>query len=371
MRKSWIYTSLLFIFLANLNLVAQTDSTDVEEEEDFSQYADMSLAGGGSSQEYCTSKITAQTPNRLIAIGYDLFGPYNINSDVNGGLNSNVNVSHGLRLETNVPVVSTNKILFSLGGSYIEQRYAFGDAEMMNDNPMYQTLNARSIRNLSLIGTLFKPFDEKNFLLVQGQADYAGDWNLREWHSPRYLKYSLTAVYGQKLNPRFIWGVGLSRTYRAGELNYVPVVMLNYTALSENWGIEMLLPARADFRYNISRRNILRFGFELEGASYRLNDRDGFFANNAAFAGMNTDQLELRRSDIRLRAMWDFSMKNFYWLSVSAGYRLVYRYNVDQVDTSEDQSLRLFGIVSDAPYLLENQMGGAFFISVVAALVSP
>lgn len=373
MKKSWNLATLFILTIFSLNLFAQEDSTLVEEEEDFSQYADMSLADGASSKEFCTSKITAQTPNRLIAIGYDIFGPYSIQSDVNGGLNSNVNASHGLRMEANFPVVSTNKVLFSLGGAYVEQRYNFRDAEMISDNPMYQTLEARSIRNLSLIGTLFKPFDDKNFVLIQGQTDYAGDWNLREWQSPRYLKYSLTAVYGRKISPRFIWGVGLSRTYRAGELNYVPVVMLNYTALSENWGFEVLLPARADFRYNLSRRNILRLGLELEGTSYRLNDRDDYFANNTAFdnTGAPLDQLELRRSDIRIRGMWDFSVKNFYWLSVSAGYRLVYRYNVDQVNTSEDQSIRLFGLVSDSPYLLENQMGGTFFVSLVAALVSP
>ncbi len=84
------------------------------------------------------------------------------------------------------------------------------------------------------------------------------------------------------------------------------------------------------------------------------------------FKGKATDKLELRRSDIRIRAIWDFPIKNFYWLSISAGYRLVYRYNIDQ-----GEIYRGFGIVSDAPYLLENKISGAAFISVIANLVSP
>jgi hypothetical protein len=364
-------TVILLLFLFPLLLSAQVDSSGVEEEEDFEKYANLSIKDGSSNKAYCSSKILAQTPNRLIGIGYEAFGPFKLSTDLGDSIGTQEHsalLSHGVRLEANFPIVSTNKIIFSLGGNYSEQNYVWrNEAAAPEPNPMYQTLSNSAIRNLGLVGTLFKPFDEKNFVLVQVLGEYAGDWNFLRWQSPAFIKLSATAIYGRKVNDRKMWGVGLTRTYRAGEINYLPVFLFNYTAPSERWGLEMLLPARADFRYNISKRNIIRAGLELEGTSYRLNDRKDFFANNLGFQNQNLDKLELRRSDIRLRAIWDFPLKDFYWLSLSAGYRLVYRYNVDNVG----ELYRGFGLVNDAPYFLENSMSGAFFLSVTATLVSP
>lgn len=380
MRLSYVLLGLLFLVSAP-TLWAQDDDDD---EEDFSMYDDLSLIDTTPVKRYCTSKITAQTPNRLVAVGYDFFGPHSLSTayseDASAAqLPADMRFSHGLRAEANFPVVSTNKILFSLGGAYVEQRYALKpqDAATVASSPMYQSLDAGSIRNLSLIATLFKPLNEKTFLLFQGQGDYAGDWSLTEWHSPRYIKWSGAAIYGfkpEKYNNRLMWGLGITRTFRAGEINYLPLFYFNYTNPSEKWGAEMLLPARADLRYNISKRNILRFGLELEGSSYRLSDRNGAIRNtlmaadSARYASNPFDRLELRRSDIRIRAMWDFPVKDFYWLSLSVGYRMVYRYNVDQENR---EMYRGFGIVSDDPYLLYNNMGGAVFVSIVATLVSP
>lgn len=367
----------LFLFAPSIWAQTATDSVpktvvtpEEEEEEDFDKYANLNSSDGKEEKAFCTSKIPGQTPNRLISIGYDIFGPFKLESNMGdslGMLSSSANFSHGLRLEANFPIVSNNKILFTLGGGYSEQNYVLKANSQEAQNPMYQTLKNGSIRNLNIVATLFKPLNEKNFILAQGLAEYAGDWNFTKWQSPKYIKYSATAIFGWKAHDRRIFGVGLTRTYRAGEINYLPVVMYNYTSRSQKWGLEMLLPARADFRYNLNNNSILRFGLELEGTSYRLNDRNNYFANHTGYAGEPTDKLELRRSDIRLRALWDFSMKDFYWLSLSVGYRMVYRYNVDNIG----EVYRGFGIVNDAPYLLENEMGGAVFISVIATFVSP
>jgi hypothetical protein len=371
-KNNLFFLFLLFPFLLN----AQVDNLNTEEtEEDFEKYANLSIKDGSKNKAYCSSKILAQTPNRLIGIGYEVFGPFKLSTNglvdslgnVVGTQDNSALMSHGLRLEANFPVVSTNKVIFSLGGAYSEQNYVFKkEVESTVDNPMFSTLKNGSIRNLSIVGTLFKPFDEKNFLLTQVLGEYAGDWTFLRWQNPAFIKLSATAIYGRKTNERKMWGVGLTRTYRAGEVNYLPVFLFNYTSRNEKWGLEMLLPARADFRYNISKRNIIKAGIELEGTSYRLNDRNRAFADSPLFQGKETNKLELRRSDIRLRAIWDFPVKNFYWLSLSAGYRLVYRYNVDQ-----GEIYRGFGLVSDAPYQLENSISGALFISVNACLVSP
>ena len=175
----------LLLFIPFLNF-AQIDSLNTEEEEDFEQYANLSIKDGSKNKAYCSSKILAQTPNRLIGIGYELFGPFKLSTldlkdslgNTLGPQDNSVLMSHGLILEANFPVVSTNKVIFSLGGAYSEQNYVFKkEVESDVNNPMFSTLKNGSIRNLNIVGTLFKPFDEKNFLLTQVLAEYAGDWN--------------------------------------------------------------------------------------------------------------------------------------------------------------------------------------------------
>ncbi len=383
MKIKYLFCAAMALFAASVPIYAQspvdsipkttTSPEEEEEEEDYEKYANLTSADGKKEKAYCSSKIPKQTPNRLISVGYDVFAPFKMESDMGdslGVLSSQANLSHGLRLEASFPIVSTNKVVFTLGGSYIEQRYAWKSSENEESNPMYQTLNNGSIRNLALVATLFKPLNEKNFILAQGLAEYAGDWSITRWQPARYIKTSATVIFGFKPHDRRMWGIGLTRTYRAGEINYLPVFFYNYTSRSQKWGLEMLLPARADYRRNFDKGlGILRVGLELEGASYRLNDRNRYFRNHYNSDGntANTTKLELRRSDIRLRAMWDFPVKDFYWLSLSLGYRMVYRYNVDNIG----EVYRGFGIVDDAPYLLENGIGGTPFISVVFSFVSP
>ena len=92
--------------------------------------------------------------------------------------------------------------------------------------------------------------------------------------------------------------VGLSRTYRAGELNYIPVVMYNWTATNRKWGVETLFPAKGDVRYNFNPRSMLFFGFDLEGNTYRIGNQGQALPDPLA-------DLELRRSELRFRFKYE------------------------------------------------------------------
>jgi hypothetical protein len=201
--------------------------------------------------------------------------------------------------------------------------------------------------------------------LGQVLADYAGDWNFAKWQPITATKLSGTLIYGIKKSDRKMWGLGLTRTYRAGEVNYLPVFLLNYSSLSQKWGVEMLLPARADVRYSLSPRNILKLGVELEGASYRLNDRDNYFRN--AYQVGTLEKLELKRSEIKLRLSWDFQLKDFYWANLTVGYRVMYRYNIDE----GKEVFRGFGLVNDQAYFNTNEVASAFFVNLSVNFVSP
>jgi hypothetical protein len=107
-------------------------------------------------------------------------------------------------------------------------------------------------------------------------------------------------------------------------------------------------------------------GYELEGQSYRL------WRNNTEVAGYNmrNDDLEIRRGEIRLRMVYEFSLKDFIWMSIQAGYRLNYRYDVDRLENG-DEIYRAFGLASDAPYVMINKLSNPLYFNISLNLVSP
>ena len=346
------------------------------EDEDFSMYDQVDFADQ-SARRYCSPKIEGLSPAKLISIGYDYQGGYGLGAGAFGNKDNekvwpqdSVNVlnSRGLRLGFNIPVVSRTNLVWQMGANYWEQRYAIEglNGEPSNSShPLIQSLQENGLRTLGVNTTLFKPLDDRRFLLFQGSADLNGDFSLPGLMPLKYLKYSAALIYGIRPNEKKQWGLGIARTYRVGELNYIPVFLFNWTDRSNKWGSEILFPARAHVRYTFNARNMLFGGFELEGQSYRLWDGPSYNSYN-----LRGEDLEIRRGEIRLRAMYEFSLKDFVWISVQAGYRINYRYEVDRLEGGQE-IYRAFGLLSDAPYVMENRLGNPLYFQVSLNLVSP
>lgn len=350
MRPFFIGSCLFLLLTAfSTTLHAQQDSTQVEE--DFSLYADAELADG--AKRFCTSKVFDQSPNKLISIGYDFQGPHRLNA---GGFNQYPQESaelarvSGLRISSSFPLISKTNILIGLGLNYWETRYAFNEPVQ---HPLSQTLANRGLRTAGVSTTIFKPLNEKNFLLVQASADLSGDYVLPSLQALSFLRYSGSVVYGWKKHDRLLYGFGASRTYRIGESNYIPVILYNYTFPSRKWGIESVFPARVQVRRTFNPRTLAFFGWELEGQTYRLST-----ARNEIGAAP-----ELRRSEMRFRFTFERSLKDFIWISVQSGLRYNWSFNMDDGDV-----FRGFG---DKPYLLENNLTNALYFNVSLNLVSP
>jgi hypothetical protein len=367
----------VLLALSCASLHAQVDTTGgAGGDEDYSQYDNVGFADDGAKR-FCSPKIEGLSPAKLISVGYDYqlgyqmiadslrsqspFAPWgNFNPDT-----GEVAFSHGLRLACNIPVVSKTSLVWQLGANYWEQQYEFKDDNSLS-NPMLTALRDNGLRTMGISTTVFKPLNDKQFLLFQGSVDMSGDFQLSKLMPARYLKYSAAAIWGKRPTERKQWGIGVSRTYRVGELNYIPIVLFNWTDASNKWGTEILFPARAHVRRTINSRNMVFAGYELEGQSYR------FYRNNDPSANfdMRREDLEIRRGEIRLRLMYEFSLKGFVWMSVQAGYRINYRYDVDRL-TDGTEIYRGFGLVSDAPYVMVNQLTNPLYFNISLNLVSP
>ena len=356
--------------------VDSTRTPQATEDEDFSMYDQVDFADQ-SARRYCSPKIEGLSPAKLISIGYDYQGGYGLGAGTFGNKaddkdwpQDSVNVlnSRGLRLGFNIPVIARTNLVWQMGANYWEQRYAIeglNGEPSSSPHPLIQSLQENGLRTLGVNTTLFKPLDDRRFLLFQGSADLNGNFSLPGLMPLKYLKYSAALIYGIRPNEKKQWGLGIARTYRVGELNYIPVFLFNWTDRSNKWGSEILFPARAHVRYTFNPRNMLFGGFELEGQSYRLWDSPSMMSYN-----LRGEDLEIRRGEIRLRAMYEFSLKDFVWMSVQAGYRINYRYEVDRL-VGGQEIYRAFGLLSDAPYVMENQLGNPLYFQVSVNLVSP
>lgn len=360
----WIILPLLALLC--LPLWAQPDTTNYEyEEEDWDLYGDLDFADEGTKR-FCTSKITNLSPSRLISIGYDVQGPAQLTAgaftpamDNYGSEVGDINFSHGLRLQANVPVISRNSVIIQLNANYMESRYSFDEAANLT-HPLLRALADNGLRTAGLGTTIFKPLNERNFVLFQGSADLNGDYGWSSIQPLSSLKYSAALLYGWKTSDRFMWGLGASRTYRVGELNYVPVVLLNWTSANGKWGTEMLLPARGHVRRTFNSRSLAMFGFELEGQSYRLNNREQF--------NLGPDPYELRRGEMRIRLDYQQSIKNFYWIGVQLGYRYNWSFEVDELGEGKEFFRGFFG---DQQYAIENILANTLYLQLTLNLVSP
>jgi hypothetical protein len=327
---------------------AQTDTLKKavpaeEEVEDYSAYGDDT-----SVKRFCTQKVQFLAPTKLISVGYEVQGAHRL-SNVNERYRQ-IGLAHGLRLAFNAPVISRSSLIVNLGASYYETKLQF---ESVPTQAFSQSLEARGLRTAGLMLTVFKPLNEKSFLIGAVNADLNGNYGWNSLPGLGQLRYSALAVYGWKRNDRTMWGLGLSRTYRIGEVNYIPVLLLNKT-FNDRWGVEALLPARGHVRRTFSAKSLAMFGYELEGNSYTLA------VTQTAPLGPTVFDRELRRSELKVRFVYERSLYNFIWVSVQAGLRVNMNFNVSETERSPR-----------GEYVLTNQLGNPFYFGFSLNLVSP
>jgi len=356
------FLGLVWISIATLN--AQTDTTKVEvveEEEDWSIYDNLEFVDE-SAKRFASVKVAGKSPDKLVSIGYDVQG----SSDLTAAgfstfpeSNRKINAVHGLRVGANIPVISKNNIIIQAGLDYMNSQFDYDNATAP-EHPLHETLSTNGLNFLSGSVTVYKPLNENSFILTQVSAASSGDYDLVDLQPFKYNRYSAAVLWGKKPTDTKQWAIGLSRTYRAGELNYLPVVLYNWSSVNRKWGIETLFPARGDVRYNFSPRSMLFAGFDLEGNSYRLG--------NQGELETPFNDLELRRSELRFRLKYERQISGFIWVSAKVGYRYNYSFNVDRASNGEDFFRGFFG---DQAYIMENDLTNPLFFNLSLNLVSP
>lgn len=371
MRK--YYSLALLLSFGAFNLQAQEDTTASEDDFDFS---DFELAAE-PSKSYCNNKVLGQSPTSLIGLFYNQQLPHELvlgapssnvinpnaapNSTLNPADTVQVDGAQQISLVSNIPIVSRNNILINLGVNYQRQSYQISGE---NGHPFANELNERAFHRANLTLTIFKPLNQKNFILAQLQSELNGNYTFSDMDLGN-LRFPLALLYGWKPNDRLMYGFGMSRTYLGGALNYVPIIYYYNTFKNQKWGIEALLPARAMLRYRFNSLSYMGLGFNVNGATYSISQASRPDALPAVLNYYDAQDVELRRSEIRAGLQYSRQLNGFFWMSVEAGYRINYSYNTD----AGGDFLRFFG--SDEPYFMENDLANTPYFTVGLSYVSP
>ena len=350
--------------------VAQAQVTD--EEEDDTDYGAVELVDGGKTKTYANSRIVGTAPQRFVSVGWDVQGPYDMTFSPIGSYpegtefaanqlaTGRAQYTGGFRFNANIPVISRNNLVWQMGATYWDTRYNItdiaGDATASGKDVL-NALNQNGIRTGGINTTIYKPLGEYTFVLVQASVDMSGDYGFGLQNE---VRTSVAALWGKRPNDRKQWAVGLSRTYRVGAMNYIPIFLYNWTAPNRKWGIEALLPARGAVRYNIDRKSLIMAGFELEGQSYRLN----------GLSMLPSDQgsLEIRRGELRPRLEYMRQLTGYFWVGVQAGYRLNYSFDADVLPTGKEF---FRGFTGTQPFAMLNSLGSAPYAQITINFVSP
>jgi hypothetical protein len=362
--------SLLFSLFLSTTVFAQTDTAKTTEEEDYSIYENATFTEG-QNKTFCSPKIFDLSPARFVSIAWDQQLPYTMklspigdfegdSANVVSNESAKVNSTAGLRFFANIPVISSSKFLWQLGMNYWNVKYSFSDVNApLPDSSVIHQISKNGLSTTGLHTTLFKPLNDKQFILAQFSADINGAYTLSTMQGLKYTRYSAAILWGKRPNDRKQWAIGLSRTYRVGEPNIVPIIMYNWTSPGRKWGTEILFPARAHVRKNFTARSLILAGYELEGQSYRIT----------GVALPLNKELEIRRGELRFRMEYQCQIWGFLWGSLQAGYRYDYSFHADY--TEKDGSDFFRGFFGTQNYAMLNELGGAAYFNVGIHLVSP
>ncbi len=338
-----------------------------EDEEDYSQYGSVE-----EGKKYCTQKVRMLSPTKLISVGFEMQAPFTATFDYTGvdpavSLNEQkINFMGGARLMSNNPIISNNKFILNLGANYYESSIRFNNSKTIPAeqntrlSPVKEALGA-GLRTLGLSLTAFKPLDEKRFLILSAMGDYNGNFGWSTFDEIPMPTGTFAALYGWKKDENTQFAIGATQTWRGGEKLYVPLLMYNKT-FNDKWGLEMLLPARLHVRYNFSAQSLLLAGFEIEGNSYRIGKRnDMSFPTPPTLESIGAaESLELRRSELKFRAIYERKLFGFVWLSAQAGWRLNYKFKFSE---SRD--------AGRGEFLYTTNVGNPLYGAISINLVSP
>jgi Domain of unknown function (DUF6268) len=305
------------------------------------------------TDEYCVPSVAGLPRSKGLSIEYELIPDYKISSTgkQTGFTNASGEVSKNSRLDIKLrlPIINKPALTVAFGFRFFREEFYFTEPSTPS-YPLYLDLQDRSLRTVGTQLFIIRPTKTNRYFLLRMSADLNGDFSSREVSLSKYLKFSVAPMIGWKKSPDLSFAVGLAYGYTFGRPVIYPLFSYNRN-FNKYWGFESLLPAYIKVRYARSDKTFWHGTTEINGASYRLNNKlAGLFA---------IDNPHLHRSEIRAYLSMEKEIHNWLWFGLKAGLRKNLQLNLTN-------STRL-----NSDILIKNNLAAAPILSVNLFVVAP
>lgn len=200
-----------------------------------------------------------------------------------------------------IPVIHKPSYAIVLGPHYRTEQLEINSS---GENPMHQMSNWK-LRSMGVDMKSFFTLNSSSFLILASRLNKSGSLaNIPLGDVP--LNYNFTAVYLKKKSENKEIGFGLMAS-KNRNLTVLPVFVFNYN-YAPNAGIEISLPKKIAWRYNISSKDILYVKSEAVTRSY-------YIAEN------NNPSGQFRKIDMDSGIMYNRTLNKLIGVEIFGGYR--------------------------------------------------
>ncbi|MFM2138361.1 MAG: hypothetical protein RJA57_668 [Bacteroidota bacterium] len=275
----------------------------------------------------CNPLVMGQPATKRLSLIYEMQPSYAIATRFESGSPAtpapvSVDAAQSLRLTYSKNLVMKPKLYMSFTAGYWHSRFQVANP---GSQSFARLLSQRIFHAFTASTNLFKPLNSENFLLINLSVEATGNGEaLRNLTGDNFLAGG-ALLYGWKKGVQRMWGLGVFRGYRLGRVIHVPALLYN-RSFNKKWGVEALLPARAQFRYSASAKSMWLFGYDLDGTQFALQSKDPIY--NARF---------LQRGEIRPRIGWEKQLSKYWAFSTAAGLRFNGRFDVSEDYAGRDR----------------------------------
>jgi hypothetical protein len=266
---------------------------------------------------YCNPLVAGQPATKRLSLVYEMqttfTGTTYILTSSTIANSTTVNPTHSIRLQYNKTLVTKPNFYMTFAAGYWYSSFNVSNA---GNNSFSRMLSQSRFHSITASSNMFKALNAKNFMLLNVSLESNGNNTYFENFSTNNLLAGGAIIYGWKSGFKKMWGVGVFRGYRLGKVIHVPALLFNQS-FNKKWGVDALLPARANFRYTKNPKTMWLFGYELDGTQFAIGSSNTFY-----------NQTFFQRGEIRPKIGLEKQLNKTWLITLNAGLRLNGRFDV-------------------------------------------
>lgn len=226
-----------------------------------------------------------------------------------------INSIQDIVFKLKAPIVLKDDLRILFGYNYRPERYSFKSVGQ-NYAQVFSHIDDRWLKSQQASLFVNKSLNEKHYLTFRVKVSFNGDYDRFVSLNSDYRVFSAAGLWGTKKDENTEWGIGINFSNSFRNTIAIPFFMYNKN-FNNRFGIELALPALANFRCNINPETIFLLGAVFSSKSYAIEvpetDR--------------SQQYSMNHSEIRIPLRIERKIHSWFWVDGQIGYQ--YNFSTD------------------------------------------